>query len=110
MRTKLTIANPEAALGRILDALASELITVSDEEIMEAAKELGMNPTMKGSAAFIGLRIPAFADFADFFDPQILKGLAFARAQAFTAEEATPKSKPRRIKRAAAARKDRGDE
>jgi hypothetical protein len=110
MRTKLTIANPEAALGRILDALASELIAVSDEEILEAAKELGMNPMMKGSAAFIGLRIPAIADVADFFDPEILKSLAFARAQAFAADEAAAKSKPRRIKRSFAARKDRADE
>ena len=110
MRTKLTVANPEAALGRILDALASELISVSDEEILEAAKELGMNPMMKGSAAFIGLRTPAVADFADFFDPEILKRLVFARTQAIAADEAAPKSKPRRIKRAAALRKDRTDE
>jgi hypothetical protein len=110
MRTKLTVANPEAALGRILDALASELITVSDAEILEAAKDLGMNPMMKGSAAFIGLRTPAIADFADFFDPEILKGLVLARAQAFAAEEATPKGKPRRIKRSVAVRKDRTDQ
>ena len=110
MRTKLTVTNPEAALGRILDALAAELISVSDEEILEAARELGMNPMMKGSAAFIGLRTPAIAEFADFFDPEILKGLVFARTQAFAAEEATPKSKPRRIRRSPAVRKDRGDE
>jgi hypothetical protein len=110
MRTKLTVTNPEAALGRILDALASELITVSDEEILEAAKDLGMNPMMKGSAAFIGLRTPAIAEFADFFDPEILRSLVYARTQAFAADEATPKSKPRRIKRSFAARKGRTDE
>jgi len=71
---------------------------------------MGMNPMMKGSAAFIGLRTPAIADFADFFDPEIFKGLVLARAQAFAAEEATPKGKPRRIKRSVAVRKDRTDE
>lgn len=76
MRTKLTIAHPEAALNRLLDALASELCEASDEEILEAAKELGMNPLMKGSAAFLGLRIPPVADFtewAEFFGSEEVK-------------------------------------
>ena len=110
MRTKLMTGNPQAALGRLLDALAAELAGVSDEEILEAAKELGMNPMMKGSAAFMGLRTPAMADFADFFDPEILKGLAFASRQAFAADELKPDNKPRRIKRSVTVRKERTDE
>jgi hypothetical protein len=59
MRTKLTLTTPAAALGRILDQLDRELIEASDEEILEAARDLGMNPLMKGSAAFLGLHVPA---------------------------------------------------
>jgi hypothetical protein len=65
MPTKLTIRGPQAALDRLLDALAHELIDVSDDEILAAAKELGMNPMMKGSAAFLGLRVAPFADLAE---------------------------------------------
>jgi hypothetical protein len=65
MRTKLTITEPQAALDRLLDALANELIEVSDDEILGAAKELGMNPMMKGSAAFLGLRVAPVADLAE---------------------------------------------
>ena len=63
MRTKLTIAHPQAALDRVLDSLARELTHVSDDEILEAARELGMNPLMKGSAAFLGLHTLSFAEF-----------------------------------------------
>lgn len=40
---------------RLLAALERELIEATDEEILAAAKELGMNPAMKGSAAFFGI-------------------------------------------------------
>src|ERR1700760_1055678 len=75
MRTKLILAQPEAALDRLLEALANELTDVSDEEILAAAQELGMNPLMKGSAAFLGLRIAPFADlseWAEFFESEQL--------------------------------------
>jgi len=51
-----------------LAALEQELIDASDEEIMAAAAELGMNPKMKGSALFAGLKYPARPQLADFFD------------------------------------------
>ena len=63
MRTKLSVIEPETALNRILDALERDLIDASDEEILEAAKDLGMNPVMKGSAAFLGLHTLSFAEF-----------------------------------------------
>ena len=44
------------ALERILAALERELLAATDDEILSAAKELGMNPAMKGSAAFFGIR------------------------------------------------------
>lgn len=40
---------------RLLTALERELIEATDEEILEAARHLRMNPEMRGSAAFIGL-------------------------------------------------------
>src|SRR5580704_15877039 len=51
--------HPELALERILIALERDLIDASDEELLTAARELGMNPSMKGSAAFFGVTRPA---------------------------------------------------
>jgi len=70
MRTKVkqTSASPEAKLTRVLEALEQEMIDASDEEIMAAAIELGMNPTIKGSALFEGLKYPARPQLSDFFD------------------------------------------
>jgi hypothetical protein len=42
---------------RLLVALERELIEATDDEILEAARDLGMNPAMKGSAAFFGVTI-----------------------------------------------------
>ena len=79
MRTKLTLTTPAAALGRILDHLDRELIEASDEEVLEAARDLGMNPLMKGSAAFLGLQCFSFAEF---FDSDVLKNLLLERSAA----------------------------
>jgi hypothetical protein len=68
MPAKMTMVWPEIALARIRDELERELLAASDEEIMDAARELGMNPTMKGSAAFAGVKYPFDpGTFADFF-------------------------------------------
>lgn len=54
---------------RLLAALERELIEATDEEILAAAKDLGMNPEMKGSAAFFGItglvRMPSRPDEPD---------------------------------------------
>jgi hypothetical protein len=55
MRTKVAVIT---ALDRVLDGLADELIAATDEEILAAARELGMDPSMRGSAAFLGLKYP----------------------------------------------------
>jgi hypothetical protein len=104
MRTKLTITEPQAALDRLLDALAHELIDVSDEEILAAAKELGMNPMMKGSAAFLGLRIPPVADlaeWAEFFGSEHFRSslAALSLKSAGPSAELEHKVKARRSKR-----------
>jgi len=67
MLTKMTVARPEISLSRLLNAFEQELIDATDEEILAAAADLGMNPAMRGSAAFAGLKYPANPRYADFF-------------------------------------------
>jgi len=73
MRTKVTAAAPENTLARILEALGQELIDASEEEILEAANDLGMNPLMQGSAAFAGLKYFSKPRPEDFFDLEAYK-------------------------------------
>lgn len=47
----------EERLDGLLDALEQELTEATDEEILAAASDLGMNPAMKGSAAFFGVTV-----------------------------------------------------
>lgn len=47
----------EERLDGLLDALEQELTDATDEEILAAASDLGMNPAMKGSAAFFGVTV-----------------------------------------------------
>jgi hypothetical protein len=55
--------HPEQRLERLLVALERDVLDATDEEILAAARELGMNPAMKGSAAFFGVtrlaRVPS---------------------------------------------------
>jgi hypothetical protein len=68
VRKKMTRTDPAVALARLLNALEVDLIESSDEEITQAALDLGMNPKMKGSAAFAGLKYPSKARESDFYD------------------------------------------
>lgn len=68
MRTKIVMTEQVAGFERVLDALALELMESTDEELLQAAKDLGMDPRMRGSAAFIGLRYPAIPRMSDFFE------------------------------------------
>ncbi len=68
MRTKVKVAAPEVALTRILEALGEDLIAASDEETLAAARELRMDPTMKGSVAFAGLKFFSRPQLSEFFD------------------------------------------
>jgi hypothetical protein len=81
MRTKVKVALPEIVLTRILEAFGQELIDASDEEIMEAAKDLGMDPHMKGSAAFMGLTFPTRLNVSDVFDLEAIKDLIARKAR-----------------------------
>jgi hypothetical protein len=53
----MTTQRPDSALERLLLALEDELLQATDEEVLAAAHELGMNPAMKGSAAFFGVTL-----------------------------------------------------
>ncbi len=83
MRAKVTRLLAERALARILDAFAQELIDISDEELLEVAKEIGMNPEAKMSAAFAGGTYPARLQLSDFFDadlPRRMRSVESAQA------------------------------
>lgn len=58
----MTIDNAER-FERLLAALEQELMEATDEEILQAAADLGMNPAMKGSAAFFGVTVSARPPF-----------------------------------------------
>jgi hypothetical protein len=68
MHTKVSRTQRVTALERILEALAEELVESTDEELLQAARDLGMDPTMRGSAAFIGLKYPTVRQLSDFFE------------------------------------------
>ncbi len=55
---------PDVSLEQVLAALERELIDTTDEEVLAAAAELGMNPSMKGSAAFFGVKSPLISPAA----------------------------------------------
>jgi hypothetical protein len=73
MRTKVKLAGAESALTRLLDGLERELLEATDEEIIEAARELRMDPQAKLSAAFAGITYPAKPRLQDFFDVEQVK-------------------------------------
>jgi hypothetical protein len=75
MREKMILNGPAGALIRLLDALAEDLVEASDEEIMQGASDLGMNPKMKGSAAFSGIKFAAHPRLSDFYDLDFEKNL-----------------------------------
>ncbi|MGA2777019.1 MAG: hypothetical protein ABSF94_05630 [Steroidobacteraceae bacterium] len=92
MRQLVNERGPQAALERILTALEQELIAATDEEIFAAAKDLGMNPAMRGSAAFIGIKYAArysVADWLSGFDPALLRRLGIAPRSEGQASSAT---------------------
>jgi hypothetical protein len=102
MRTKVRAGRPEAALTRIVDALELELIEASEQEILQAAQDLGMNPRMKGSVAFAGLKFPARPQLSDFFDLEVCRKLQAAAERQGEGEgagegEGNGKSEPKRL-------------
>jgi hypothetical protein len=93
MRTKVIATSPEVELARILKGLEQELIDATDEEIIEAAKDLGMNPKMKGSAAFAGLTFPAKPQLSDFFEFETRENMRVSVEPAADATGGSPELK-----------------
>ncbi len=116
MRAKVKPIPSERALTRILNALAQELIETSDEEVLQAAKDLGMDPNMKGSAAFLGVIHATPRRLSDFFDPEEVRRLLLmtprdrlgreqrVKGQERVQDPVTAGTKPRRGDRRARAR------
>jgi len=52
----MTRARPDIRLERILAALGLEVAAATHEEVLAAATDLGLKPTMKGTVAFVGLK------------------------------------------------------
>jgi hypothetical protein len=67
MRPQVNREWAQTTLARVLQALESEILEATDEEILEAAQDLGMDLSMRGSAAFLGLKYPVIRRRADFF-------------------------------------------
>jgi hypothetical protein len=115
MRNKVTPRQPDVALNRVLAGLEKELVDATDEEITQAAEDLGMNLKMRGSAAFIGVkytfpkRLTEVFDLADwrrFYLAQVQTG----REEPNVGDEATVR-KPRKPRSylPKAGKKDRDD-
>jgi hypothetical protein len=98
MRAKVKRDPSELVLTRTLDAFAKELIDASDEEILEVAKDLGMDPTTRESAAFQGVTYPARWQLSDFFDVQAPQKQQLA-AERIANLLVGPKNRSRRSKR-----------
>jgi hypothetical protein len=87
MRKNLIPIPPELALNRVLAGLEKELVEATDEEIEQAAQDLGMNIRMKGSAAFAGVLGPMPKRIEDIFD---LEELRKAHGKLFGAPQFLP--------------------
>ncbi|MBW8890611.1 MAG: hypothetical protein JF616_22900 [Fibrobacteres bacterium] len=68
MRKELKSPRSELALDRVLIGLERELVMATDDEIVAAASELGMDLHMKGSAAWLGLMHARPRRLEDLFD------------------------------------------
>jgi hypothetical protein len=69
---------PDVGLERLIHGLEQELLAAPDEEFVAGARDLGMNPDMKGSAAFMGVKN---------MSPQILEALRRAYAEHLDGEQ-----------------------
>jgi hypothetical protein len=58
MPRQMTQPTGDQRLQRVLIALERELLQASDEEIRQAAGDLGIEPDMKGSIAWLGIFFP----------------------------------------------------
>jgi hypothetical protein len=79
MRGSLKRPDWDKALKQLLVALERELLEATDDEVLAAAHSLGMDPKMKGSAAFAGIRHSYGIGPEEFFDIDTLRLLVEER-------------------------------
>jgi hypothetical protein len=102
MHTKVKRAAAVPTLDRLLDALADDLAEASEEEVLQACTDLRMDPRMRGSAAFIGLKGVSARLLQDFFDVdsiEALQQIVSARLPAAETGAEPPQEKPSRLPR-----------
>ncbi len=51
---------PELRLERLVEAFSEDVTLASDAEILDACADLGIQPAMKGSIAFLGIKKGVF--------------------------------------------------
>jgi hypothetical protein len=97
MRTKVKVSSPASALNRVLDGLEHEIVDASDEEILAVARELGMDPQSRESAAFAGVKFPSRPQLSDFFDLDGVRQI-YEQAQRTVKNGTAPKPRGPRAK------------
>jgi hypothetical protein len=106
----MTSTPPEVALNRVLAGLEKELVEATDEEIVQAAEDLGMNVRMKGSAAFLGVKYTFPKNMADVFEAGELRKFYEAAMRQHQGEGEQPSGRRRRPDLPRSGRKDRDED
>jgi len=73
MPQQVTRQNHQRRLQRILLALEREVLQASDKEVRDAARDVGIDPDMKGSIAWVGITFPAKVRIEEVFDMETLR-------------------------------------
>ena len=73
MPRQVTRITNEVRLQRLLTALEREVLQASDHEVRRAALDLGIDPDMKGSIAWVGIFFPAKLRPDEVFDMDVLR-------------------------------------
>lgn len=73
MSRQVTRTTSETRLRRVLAALEQEILQASDQEIRHAAQDVGIDPDMKGSIAWVGIFYPGKVKMDEMFDLEVLR-------------------------------------
>lgn len=73
MPRRLTATSHDQRLDRVLCALEREILEATDEEVRQAAADLGIDPDMKGSIAWVGVFLAAKWRPEEIFDVDALR-------------------------------------
>jgi hypothetical protein len=73
MPRQVTRITNETRLQRVLLALEQEVLQASDQELRQAAQDVGIDPDMKGSIAWVGIFYPGKVKMEEMFDLEALR-------------------------------------